>query len=49
MFRKFILTLAFLMPVAIFAQSTPQEWLKVIDRNLNPPEYEAYRKLINKM
>ncbi len=31
----------------IFAQKTPQEWLVTIDRNLNPPQYEAYRKLIN--
>lgn len=29
------------------AQQTPQEWLSAIDRNLNPEQYEAYRKLIN--
>lgn len=26
---------------------TAQEWLASVDKNLNPPEYEAYRKLIN--
>jgi len=35
------------IPFHLFAQSTPHEWLVTIDRNLNPPQYEAYRKLIN--
>jgi len=34
-------------PVGLFAQSTAEEWLETIDRNLNPPQYESYRKLIN--
>lgn len=41
-------TLLWLMiPAGLQAQSTPQEWLVTIDRNLNPPQYESYRKLIN--
>ncbi len=31
----------------LYAQQTPQEWLAAIDRDLNPDQYEAYRKLIN--
>ena len=34
-------------PLVSHAQSTPEEWLKTIDRTLNPPQYESYRKLIN--
>ena len=38
----------FILPVQpLFAQQTPQEWLAAVDRNLNPDQYEAYRKLIN--
>lgn len=29
------------------AQSTPDDWLKEIDKSLNPTEYESYRKIIN--
>ena len=36
-----------LLPMSLWAQETAQEWLKTIDRNLNPPQYESYRKLIN--
>ncbi|MBT4287309.1 MAG: outer membrane lipoprotein-sorting protein [Deltaproteobacteria bacterium] len=36
-----------LLPVSLWAQETAQEWLETIDRNLNPPQYESYRKLIN--
>ncbi len=36
-----------IIPFGIYAQQTPQEWLVTIDRNLNPPQYESYRKLIN--
>jgi outer membrane lipoprotein-sorting protein len=36
-----------MIPMGLFAQETPQEWLQEIDRNLNPPQYESYRKLIN--
>lgn len=36
-----------LLPVSLWAQETAQEWLVTIDRNLNPPQYESYRKLIN--
>lgn len=35
------------MPFGVFAQSTANEWLAEIDRNLNPPQYESYRKIIN--
>lgn len=42
-----LMMMLMLMPAAIFAQQTPEEWLITIDRNLNPPQYEAYRKLIN--
>ncbi|MBC8258756.1 MAG: outer membrane lipoprotein-sorting protein [SAR324 cluster bacterium] len=35
------------LPLSAFAQSTAQEWLEAIDRDLNPPQYESYRKLIN--
>ncbi len=35
------------IPLQVFAEKSPQEWLETIDRNLNPPQYEAYRKLIN--
>ena len=41
-----ILTLAGI-PGLLLAQTTPQQWLAVVDQNLNPPQYEAYRKLIN--
>lgn len=33
--------------LSLYAQETPQEWLSTIDRDLNPEQYEAYRKLIN--
>ncbi|MBU2515150.1 outer membrane lipoprotein-sorting protein [bacterium] len=36
-----------IIPLTLMAQQTPQEWLETIDRNLNPPQYESYRKLIN--
>ncbi|MBT4527975.1 MAG: outer membrane lipoprotein-sorting protein [Deltaproteobacteria bacterium] len=36
-----------LLPMNLWAQGTAQEWLETIDRNLNPPQYESYRKLIN--
>jgi outer membrane lipoprotein-sorting protein len=36
-----------LLPVSLWAQETAQEWLETIDRNLNPTQYESYRKLIN--
>ncbi len=36
-----------ILPLGVSAQQTPQEWLVIIDRNLNPPQYESYRKLIN--
>ncbi|MCP4752642.1 MAG: outer membrane lipoprotein-sorting protein [Proteobacteria bacterium] len=36
-----------ILPLGLYAQQTPQEWLVAIDRNLNPPQYESYRKLIN--
>jgi len=29
------------------AESTPAEWLKEVDKSLNPTEYESYRKIIN--
>lgn len=29
------------------AQNTAEEWLEIIDSTLNPPDFEAYRKLIN--
>ena len=41
-----VLLLVFL-PFSLIAQQTPQEWLVTIDRSLNPPQYESYRKLIN--
>jgi len=41
------LILFLFFPLVLSAQQSPQEWLEVIDRNLNPPQYEAYRKLIN--
>jgi hypothetical protein len=36
-----------LWTIDLMAQGTAQEWLETIDRNLNPLEYESYRKLIN--
>jgi len=36
-----------LLPLGLYAQQTPQEWLVTIDRSLNPPQFESYRKLIN--
>lgn len=36
-----------LLPMSLWAQDSAQEWLETIDRNLNPPQYESYRKLIN--
>ncbi len=36
-----------MIPLGVNAQQTPQEWLETIDRSLNPPQYESYRKLIN--
>ena len=39
--------LLLILPFSLTAQQTPQEWLVTIDRNLNPPQYESYRKLIN--
>lgn len=33
--------------LSLSAQQTPEEWLTAIDRNLNPEQYEAYRKLVN--
>lgn len=41
------LLLLIAIPFGVVAQSSPQEWLETIDRNLNPPEFESYRKLIN--
>ena len=46
MINIFVL-LFFICPTIGLAQSTPQEWLATVDKNLNPPQYEAYRKLIN--
>jgi len=37
----------FLFPISAYSQTTANEWLLEIDRNLNPPQYESYRKLIN--
>jgi len=42
-----MLLLISIFPIVLYAQQTPQEWLVTIDRNLNPPQYESYRKLIN--
>ena len=42
-----VVMLLFAFPLGLNAQQTPQEWLETIDRNLNPPQYESYRKLIN--
>ncbi len=42
-----IISILLLIPSLLFAQKTPQEWLAEIDRNLNPEQYESYRKLIN--
>jgi hypothetical protein len=39
--------LLLMVPTLLFAQQTAEEWLEAIDRNLNPPQYESYRKLIN--
>jgi len=42
-----IMLLLLILPFSLIAQQTPQEWLVTIDRNLNPPQFESYRKLIN--
>ncbi|NQU62904.1 MAG: outer membrane lipoprotein-sorting protein [SAR324 cluster bacterium] len=41
------LLLLLILPSGLLAQQTPQEWLAAVDRNLNPVQYESYRKLIN--
>ncbi|MCP4295544.1 MAG: outer membrane lipoprotein-sorting protein [Proteobacteria bacterium] len=41
-----LISLLFL-PHHLMAQETAKEWLSTIDRDLNPPQYESYRKLIN--
>ena len=45
--KRLLLVMMLVLPFSCFAQTTPQEWLETIDRNLNPPQYESYRKLIN--
>ncbi len=50
--NRYLMNIAFawllVMPfTSAQAQTTAEEWLKVIDNKLNPPDYEAYRKLIN--
>ena len=51
LFKITLVTLYFailsIIPLHVFAQTTAHEWLTTIDRILNPPQYEAYRKLIN--
>lgn len=42
-----ILFTLMLFPVGAISQTTANEWLSEIDRSLNPPQYESYRKLIN--
>ncbi len=41
------LLLLMILPAGLLAQQTAQEWLATVDRNLNPDQYESYRKLIN--
>lgn len=41
-----LLTLLLFSASSLYAV-TPQQWLEKVDKNLNPPQYEAYRKLIN--
>ncbi|MCP4295656.1 MAG: hypothetical protein GY786_08625, partial [Proteobacteria bacterium] len=38
--------ISLLLPLNLMAQETAKEWLSTIDRDLNPPQYESYRKLI---
>jgi hypothetical protein len=42
-----ILFFLLFLPLNLLAQESAQEWLSLIDRSLNPPQYESYRKLIN--
>ncbi len=42
-----VLVLLPLLPFSLLAQESASEWLEAIDRNLNPPQYESYRKLMN--
>jgi len=46
-FQSIMLFALLALPLNLFAQTTAQEWLEAIDRDLNPPQYESYRKLIN--
>ena len=46
-FHSILLFALLASPLSVFAQTTAQEWLEAIDRDLNPPQYESYRKLIN--
>jgi hypothetical protein len=46
-FQSTLLLALLTLPFSLFAQTTAQEWLEAIDRDLNPPQYESYRKLIN--
>ncbi|MFH1287447.1 MAG: outer membrane lipoprotein-sorting protein [bacterium] len=45
--KMFVFVIMLTLPMGSYAQTLPQEWLETIDRNLNPPQYETYRKLIN--
>ena len=42
-----LMLLLLMLPFGLYAQQTPREWLATIDQNLNPPQFESYRKLIN--
>jgi len=47
---RILLVLAWWLAVPLAsaqAQNTAEEWLQIIDNTMNPPDYEAYRKLIN--
>jgi len=44
-FQSTLLLALLTLPFSLFAQTTAQEWLEAIDRDLNPPQYESYRKL----